>query len=185
MRSFYCLCVLPLHFVTNQHAEVRQIECTVVLQLPPVATVAAVQQSSRSLALSVFNSQYLGCQWSACTHTSQDGQKHTMNFNNLYTIEKITAHSTFVKFFGIRDLYWENHSKTVEKIAFCLFGTTTCYFLLFFLNSMHSQISHRYIYSLTLLCYWNSLQIKTLLKWWPQGCAKGKTSNVSPAICLS
>lgn len=119
-------------------------------------------------------------------HTHLRGrQKHTMTFNNVNTIGRITVHSTFVKLFGIRDLYWENNSKTVEKIAFCLLGTTTWYFLLFFFISMHSQISHRYIYSLTLLPYWNSLQIKTLLKWWPQGCAKGKTSDVSPAICLS
>lgn len=78
--------------------------------------------------------QYIGFQWSACTHTSQDGQKHTMNFNNLNTIGRITVHSTFVKLFGIRDLCWENNSKTVEKIAFCLLGTTTLYFLCFFLN---------------------------------------------------
>lgn len=74
---------------------------------------------------------------SACTHTSQDRQKHTMNLNNLRTIGRITVHSTFVKLFGIRDHFWENNSKTVEKIAFCLLGTTTLYFLLllFFFKS--------------------------------------------------
>lgn len=140
----------------------------------------------KSYVASCFSSVPFYFQRGACTRTHLRTDKSTSWLNNLNTIGRITVYSTFVKLFGIRDLYWENNLKTVEKIAFCLLGTTTWYFLLsfFFLFSMHSQISHRYIYSLTLLPYWNSLQIKTLLKWWPQGCAKGKTSNVSPAICL-
>ena len=65
-------------------------------------------------------------------HTSQDRQKQTMNLNNLNTIGRITVHSTFVKLFGIRDLYSENNSKTVEKIAFSCLGTTALYFLFLF-----------------------------------------------------
>lgn len=120
---------------------------------------AAVQQRLRSLALRVFNNQYHGFQWSACTHTSRDRQKHTMNFNNLNTIGRITVHSTFVKLFGIRDHYWENNSKTVEKIAFCLLGTTTWHFLFkiffSFLFNLHAFTDfpkiHLLAYTTTLL----------------------------------
>ncbi len=117
--------------------------------------MAAVKQKLRSLVLSACNNQYLGFQWSACTHTSQDRQKHTMNFNNLNTIGRITIHSTFVKLFGIRDLYWENNSKTVEKIAFCLLGTTTWLVSFFFFFNLHAFTDftqvHLLAYTTTLL----------------------------------
>lgn len=113
-----------------------------------------------------------------------DRQKHTTTFNNLDTIRRITVYSISIKTFGIRDLYWENNLRIVEKIALCLPGVTTLYtHSLFF---FYSPCIHR-VHTETFTCFHLRicLQIKSPSTWWPQGCAKGKTSNVSPAIHLS
>lgn len=110
-----------------------------------------------------------------------------MTFNNLNTIGIITVHSTFVKLLGKRDLYWENHSKTVEKIAVLPSWEHNLVLssFLFFIN-LHAftdftQI-HLLAYATTLL---KQLTNKNTIKMVATRLCKREDLQLSPAICLS